>query len=194
MLWIMPSSVAAQGTAWSAQSYCRSTVDGAPFDCGAVTYVPPNTPYRLSIRRERCIGDGAARECTRLPSNQVVEVTVLEFERHAVGERYTGPDEEAVMLHVRFRYLEAPTDPSRGTVIPFRWNQLQTYWMTSDGQAGRILPNQIRRPPLIGVGLEAGQEYDGWVGAYFPRGARDVALIWPDAEDRYAAFIGGEVP
>jgi hypothetical protein len=170
---------------WIPSTFCRQNTDGSEYDCGPVTHVPLGVSQRIQVPRLIC------RTCEQPAAPETVEITVLETDRDVSGETYTGADEEAVLIRLRVQYLSGPIILRSGMVRPYGSSaqfgragsdEVKSFWLASDGRRGHQNPGVYRQPalsPVLGradIRLEVGQEAEGWIGGYVPKGTRQFAL------------------
>lgn len=158
------------------------TYGSIQFDCGNLIVVPFGQMIRIAVHRIGCIYEAISEGCSTLPSNQLIEVTVLQVERDVTSEGSTDPREEAVLARVRVHYVDGPLGSKYdGYSIP----DISNGWRTTDGREGRN-NHFVKRLPHLSS-LNFGETGEGWVGGFIPRGA-DPVMVARSGEHDHVFF------
>ncbi|MBI4494162.1 MAG: hypothetical protein HY690_15345 [Chloroflexi bacterium] len=176
-----PTQASRSVPSWVPAQYC-DRVGSVEFDCGAVTFVPLGQTVRIAVQNIGCLYPAISVGCSTIPSDQFIEVTVLQVERNVRGEGDTDPREEAVLARVRVRYVDGPLGRTYdGLAIPDTLDG----WRTTDGRKGRNNYGPRRRPGLSS--LKYGETGEGWVGGFIPAGVEFV-MVARSGEHDYVFF------
>lgn len=178
---------------WIPSTFCRQSPEGVEHDCGPVTYVPFGSTQQVHVPHIVC------RTCEPSAAPDLVEMTVLRVERDVSGETYTGPDDEPVLVGIKVRYLSGPIVMRTGRVRQYRsshqFGSNTTFWLASDARRGYSNRGIYRQPALSpsargggDVALDPGQEAEGWIGGYLPRGTRQFAVGLRTGNGGYVFF------
>jgi hypothetical protein len=167
---------------WIPTQFCPS-VGSVKLPCSPATFVPFGQTARIAVHNIGCLYPSISVGCGTIPSDQFIEVTVLQIERNATGEfGTTDPREEAVLAQVRVHYVDGPLGATyNGLSVP----DMLHGWLLADGSEGRNNYGPNRAPHR--TALNFGETAEDWVGGFITKGSEFV-MVTRSGENDYVFF------